>query len=559
MLRRLFAFALLLAACSSDGGSASSSSSGSSGTPSDACPTPGFRAASGECANGPWATCPEGSKARESGWGCEAILPESACTGATRDVLGQTECVPIGDCNAAFPPPGATIFVDAKGTADGATHFTSIVAAVAAAPAGATIAVAPGTYTGGMQTSKDVTIVGKCPAQVTMKGPGVDAFRVLGTKLTLRGLTITGFRLAIVPAANSVVEITDSVLDGNRDDTLDLDDGGSTFTARRIAVRNTAPSPDGVYGYGMNAQLSANVDIADSVFVGNHSGHIRLSTNAKGLFDHVVFRDAQPAPQHDTGYALVVQNDASATITNSAVVAAYAVALVAGDGGSMRIDGVLVGATKPALKDTLGRALNVFGGSQVTAKRFFTYDNHDVSIMVDGAGTHLALDASAIVDTTTFGTNISGRGMSLQGSSADVTDTAFVGANEAGIVSVGKGTKLTLARSFVGRAAPDGNGDFGDGILVGDEGGIDVTDSEIAEHVRAGLAIGEGATARVARSRIRSNAIGLYAEDGMTVVEGDSPPSPSQIAVTPDTLFLANGQRVGAGVLPLPQPLPAGN
>lgn len=494
---------------------------------------------------------------RASGYGCEAILPESACTGAMRDVLGQTECVPIGDCNAAFPPPEATIFVDAKGTTD-ATHFTSIVAAVAAAPAGATIAVSPGTYTGGMQTSKDVTIVGKCPAEVTMKGPGVDAFRVLGTKLTLRGLTITGFRLAIVPAASSVVEITDAVLDGNRDDTLDLDDGGSTFTARRIAVRNTAPSPDGVYGYGMNAQLSANVDIADSVFVGNHSGHIRLSTNAKGTFDHVVFRDAQPAPQHDTGYALVIQDGATATLTRSAIVNAYAVGLVAGDKATMTIDQVLVGATRGAQLDALGRALNLFGGAQVTATHFFAYDNHDVSIMVAETGTHLALDSSALVDTQNDGLDVSGRGITIQeGATADITQTAIVGSTEAGIAIDGP-SKATVSKTLISLSAVNGNKDFGDGILVADGASLDLSDSEIAQSARAGVAVGQASSAHVARSRIRDNAIGIYAEDGTNVVEGDQAPAPNQITITADTLFLANGQRVGGGVLPLPQPLPSG-
>src|SRR5205823_3841223 len=81
-------------------------------------------------------------------------------------------CVQVSDCNAAFPPAGATIFVDAAFAAGqiDATHFATIADAVAAAPSGAIIAVESGTYSETvMLKHRKVSIVGRCADKVVMK------------------------------------------------------------------------------------------------------------------------------------------------------------------------------------------------------------------------------------------------------------------------------------------------------------------------------------------------------------------------------------------------------
>ena len=50
-----------------------------------------------------------GFEMNEDGWGFHAVRPAKQCAGATRTVLGETACVPIDDCNAAFPPANATV------------------------------------------------------------------------------------------------------------------------------------------------------------------------------------------------------------------------------------------------------------------------------------------------------------------------------------------------------------------------------------------------------------------------------------------------------------------
>ncbi|MEO8878680.1 MAG: hypothetical protein ABI461_24030, partial [Polyangiaceae bacterium] len=62
-------------------------------------------------------SCPAGFIASATGWGCDVVIPDAVCTGATRDGIGSATCLPIGDCNAAFPPANATLFVNGAFTA----------------------------------------------------------------------------------------------------------------------------------------------------------------------------------------------------------------------------------------------------------------------------------------------------------------------------------------------------------------------------------------------------------------------------------------------------------
>src|SRR5262245_5585242 len=123
---------------------------------------------SAECQPVGWTSCPDGFEADPSGWGCRDVSPSASCTGATRASLGTTTCAPVGNCSAAFPPPGATLFVDDDYTAaelDG-SHFAEIADALAAASDGDVIAVEGGAYTHGLALTHSVTVVGRCAEQV---------------------------------------------------------------------------------------------------------------------------------------------------------------------------------------------------------------------------------------------------------------------------------------------------------------------------------------------------------------------------------------------------------
>ena len=103
--------------------------------------------------------------------GCDAVVSTKMCASGsgTRERLGGATCEPVTDCNAPFPPAGATLFVKATYTAGevDATHFKTLTEALAVATAGATIAVDAGTYAEKVKPTTAVAIVGRCAEQVT--------------------------------------------------------------------------------------------------------------------------------------------------------------------------------------------------------------------------------------------------------------------------------------------------------------------------------------------------------------------------------------------------------
>ena len=148
--------------------------------PEDDCP-PGTGPVIGSSTCEPvgWTDCPSGFVPDPSGWGCAEVVATSACTGAMREAVGESACQPIGDCSAAFPPPDASFFVRADYTDAelDATHFRKVGEALAAAPAGAVIAVDSGLYVEGLSITKPVTLSGRCAEEVTIERARATASR----------------------------------------------------------------------------------------------------------------------------------------------------------------------------------------------------------------------------------------------------------------------------------------------------------------------------------------------------------------------------------------------
>ena len=174
-------------------------------------------------------TCAEGFARSASGWGCSPVLPATACTGATRAVLGQASCVRVDACTAAFPPANAVVVHD----------DAELQAALATVKNGATIALDAGSY-GGIEVPARITVlnlVGRCAETVTVKVSGSSTRGLYVAdqgKVTVTSMTFDGFDGAIVAA------------------------GGAQVTASKIVARNN--------GVGFAAGgAKASVSVTDSL------------------------------------------------------------------------------------------------------------------------------------------------------------------------------------------------------------------------------------------------------------------------------------------------------
>ena len=205
-----------------------------------------------------------------SGWGCIDQPAPTACEGATREANGA--CIPIGDCDAAFPPAGA-IVVDGSLATEDATHKKTIAAALAIVTNGATIAIERGTYPEAihLQTS-NVSIIGRCAAQTILQSAGVEDPGILlekakGTKIS--GLTLKGAYYGGIDVYDgSDATIEDVVVDGPRSFGIIAD--ASTAKVMRSKVSGLT-----VYqnrgGWGISAGAGAQVDVLDVNIVGGTS------------------------------------------------------------------------------------------------------------------------------------------------------------------------------------------------------------------------------------------------------------------------------------------------
>ena len=298
-----------------------------------------------------WTTCPAGFTRAASGWSCEPTLPAAVCTGATRAALGAAACAPVGDCSAAFPPASATLFVAPDAGVD-ATHFATISAALAAAPAGATIAVAPGTYRESLVAPRPVTLLGPCAARVELIGsPALFVDGVPG--VSVEGFTMRDSLLAARVERAGTLTLRHVVLEANQRSAVQALDPGTQVTLEDVVVRDTRPDPaTQTFGQGIAASYGARVTLTDVELSGNRETSLfldRAQTSAT-LTRTVVSGTLPRASTGKLGWGVAVQRGASLTATTLVIQDSRATGLVVAESPSTAtLQDVLVRRTSVGL------------------------------------------------------------------------------------------------------------------------------------------------------------------------------------------------------------------
>lgn len=275
--------------------------------------------------------------------GCEAILPGTPCTGAEMAVPGDASCHPIADCGTgtwgAIPVDPTTVYVDQSfgGVPDGsaAAPYPTVQSAVDAAPGGATIAVAAGTYVEDIAVDgKSVAIWGRCPDQVTLVGvdapgavtlqnaPGAELHNVAVTggragvlAIDSAGAVLTHLHVHDLPepgiAATGpppAVTLVDSLI-------VDVGFYGAVsqgaLTVTGCEVRTTQPTTT-MHGLGCYVS-SASADRLPSLEVDRsfiHHAHVLgiVALSADVAITRTVIADTNPLPGDDRGWAIVASD-----------------------------------------------------------------------------------------------------------------------------------------------------------------------------------------------------------------------------------------------------------
>jgi hypothetical protein len=455
------------------------------------------------CAPVGWSQCPAGFSQDSSGWGCVATLPSSPCTGATRESLGNGGCVSIGDCSAPFPPAPATLFVDDSYSAAqlDATHFTRITDALAAAVAGATIAIEAGTYSEALAPTRGVKLVGRCAAQVELSAPATTqpALAVIGTKaVELQGVTIRSSLLGARVEMGGQLTVRQSVFAANLRSGLQVLDPGTEVTLAETVVRDTVKDPaTNSFGQGIAASFGARVTLTDVALIGNGETGLfldRMGTRAKAT--RVVVAGTLPrASTGRLGWGIAVQGGAQLEL-DSAVVRDNRVTglLVAQAPSKATVRESEISDTHPG-KDNTGTEVAV----NVSVFLGGTLDWTGGAI-VRTAQTHLQVQAS-----TAILRNVTLRGMmpalpasravlASEGAALTLEHSAIVDAVGSGLDAMDPATVVTLDHVAIEGTLPDPTrAGTGSGLRVQDQAKVTANQVVLSHGSSAGaLALGGG-------------------------------------------------------------------
>jgi len=475
--------------------------------PEGACPA-GSRPAIGSTTCEPVGVtaCAPGFVADESGWGCEAVLPPVTCAigSGTREQLGSSTCVPVADCDAAFPPPGTTHHVSAA-YADGdldATHFRTLGEAVEAAPANAVVAVDTGTYAEQISLHRAVRIVGRCPQKAVMQVPT----GVIGTAISIgrvRGIAIEGLGFRGYNATISVL--------------------GGTAALRSLVIE------DGLF-----------------------AGVIASNANTEITIDDVVVRGTKARVGADQAFGLLLRFGAFATIRNSVFSSNEYMNVVADDGVTMTMARSVVRDGKPLGKKREGGVgfHGSNGGLTLSLEETAIVDNAGVGMSVASLTTDEPTSAKltrSVVRRTALNGEGYGRGIEVNHASLVVSESTLAENGELEAYVIDGGTLDLEHTTLHGvpparRVDPIGSG----GLMVND---AKATTSSVAVlWARYGMDVEAGGELDVSRSFVgdTGTADGIY-RDGAWIGPGIIVSTSSRGSVTASTVAGAHGSAILAG------------
>jgi hypothetical protein len=394
---------------------------------------------------------------------CEPALPADECADGLVAVPGDARCRPLADCGdgtwGSIPVDATTEHVDASyaGTdSDGtAAHpWPTIAEGVAAAQAGAVVAVAAGSYPESVALQKPVRLLGRCPSLVEVAAPA-SAFGTIvissgADGSEIRGLALTGGGAGI--AASGVTGVTVS----------------------EMWIHDT-----GAYGFDAETALGRTSLAVTDVLIerARDAGSFLVGSNVS--FDRTVIRATRPGPLA-TGGGVVLRASPEAADRGSASLDrcvlsdnAESAAYVAG--GDLSIEASVIRRTRPNAQAAGGRAVNAQLGpassrSTVTVRTSVLEDNLSLGIAIIGSD---ATVEGTVVRRTELEQSSGGFGMGIAveidrdtgtPASLDLRSSLIDASKEAGVLVVA--APATIASTILRGTGGSFGGAFGDGVAV---------------------------------------------------------------------------------------------
>jgi hypothetical protein len=346
-----------------------------------------------------------------------------------------------------------------------------------------------------------------------------------GARAILRKVVIEDAIVGVL--TGGVLELEDSALLRGRDTGLFVDGAGTQAVLRRSYVSEAYDAfPDDEYSGGQGVLVSSGGKLIaeDSDFVRNEATgvYVDMTESSAELTRSIVRGSRRIGDESGNG----VESMGTVVLRDSAIVGNEGLGLGVLDLGSAQIEGCLFADNEST--GILGQ-----WGTRVDIARS-TFREHRVHPELNEWGFGVLLGGDGSIVDSLVADNLNA-GIAID-SSKEVD-----------------GADVEITGCVITRTREDAVG-FGHGLIAGNGARVRVRGTYVYDNVGVGIAF-SGGTGVVSESVIATNAIGAHVQDGSILREVTEVPEPLpalEVLFTPDTRFVENGARVGAGEIPLP-------
>lgn len=448
--------------------------------------------------------CPDGWRAAADDADPDLVVcdpwPEGGrltCADYEAHFPGEPGCARIGrPCPAGdFPeelPAGVPVVHVRSGAVAGdgsaATPYGSIRDAIAAAPDGAVVALAKGTYDEAVTVGHGLQLRGACAAETIVASSIPSA---IAATVTLRDggraedLTISGARAGVIGMGVGTLEsviVEDAVGTGLRVN------GTGSIAAHSVVIRRVR-TEGGIFGYGVEAYLGGSVELSRAVVESSEGAGI-VVTDAGS---QVIATDV--AVLDHGSYGVAAQVSARAQLVRAAIERNENVGVFVTEAATLIATDVVV---RDQTGSSVGYGMEIQIGSQGTLSRVTLDRSRGAGLLVLDADTHVDVADLVVRDTRGGGDDGYGLGIDVgREAQADIA-RAWVADNlSAGVVALDVGTQIRITDLVVRRTrSGEVDGTRGHGLQVQDGARVEILRAEIDDSRGEGVfATGLEATA----------------------------------------------------------------
>ncbi len=441
--------------------------------------------------------CPAGWTKNQKSF-CEPILPSEACPPGSREVIGKSECQPLGACGDApygtIQPSAQTIYVNSANPPsdpDGSKEkpFASISAAIQKAPVQGQIVVAAGEYHEALSIDKPLSIQGRCAEKVSILGATNEtspAVTIKAKGVLLKGVTI------VSPNQGVLLEVGDATLED-------------------VLIKNCGK-------VGVVANSLTQLTLRNALLEKNVQQGLRL-IGAKAVVERTVIRDSQPDPATlSVGNAITAvsstEQSSQLSLKNSVISNNHAYGIAVG-GSIANIEGTIIQGTKPQQSNNQGGygVLALYSQKPAEVAMRDCLLIHNTEFAADSRGSIISLEHCALIDTypqaasNEYGLALHAVVWQNTPAELSVKNSLIAQSRHVGIAVLG--SKATLEKSIVRDTYPRASDmNYGYGVWVSPWSKVSsefkMTSSLVANNHGFGLFI-EGSAANISTSMIRDS------------------------------------------------------